>query len=164
MTHVTIGCISFQVNNWHNKQSTVWLHLLIFFDRGSLNCVNLLNTDGNMNIAFTKGESEYQFGRDRKCLISFIVFIIISNLIQADDSDLYSHIQKEQKNDTEKLFDWKTDFVIILQVKVHLETYSEKWSVASLFCKILYMVGIDVLLLRVCLCVDVCMFKFNPLE
>lgn len=72
---------------------------MIFLDRGSLVCVNLLNTDGSVITALTKGEAEYKFGRARKCLISFIVFIRIPYLIQADGSDLYIRAQKEQKNE-----------------------------------------------------------------
>lgn len=80
-----------------------------------------------MITSLTKGKAEYKYGRDIKCLISFIVFIRIPDPIQADGSDLYIRVQKGQKSDAKKkkgLFELRTDFVITLQVRVHLESYS----------------------------------------
>jgi len=75
----------------------------MIFDRRDLVCINPLNTDRSVITALTKGEVEYKFGRARKSLVSFIVFIRILNLIHADDSDLYINAQKEKQRSRKTL-------------------------------------------------------------
>lgn len=139
------------------KQSATEFAGYDFFWQRGLVCINPLNTDGSVIIALTKGGDEYKFGRDRKRLISFIVSIQIPNLIQIDGSDLYIHVQKKQKSGAKKrLFDWRTDFVIMLPMKVHLESYSVMTINAWLLLELLHVWNKFAL--------GVCGYEFDPME